>query len=379
MNIMLFLTETCPNDFEILRIIYFVKIVLKIVFIAVPIGLILMIGLDFFKNVTASKEDEMKKNLNIAIKRIIYCVCIFFVPTIVNLAISLLGNLGVNYALYLDCANPDDIDTAINNKAYELVVMASDSLDYNQYSEAYDVVSKMKDGDLKTQYESRLQEVKTAIENEWESLKEDIEPITPTEPINNFDEDTINLFAAGIGMETGGYPGGFACQLITGAVMVNNMYTTYSRREGKPIKSSSNNITYDDLKNMFSYCPVYCNSGGSKMDYINQKGGGLGYLKSTGATDKMINQLQVVAKILLSKEFTIPQDVLGQGMEADWAGMNYSVWGYANTGVSGYNVTFAVINNTGMDGTKDVYGNTVSRNFNDYLKISDDLFKKYIK
>ena len=194
----------------------------------------------------------------------------------------------------------------------------------------------------------------------------------------NFDEDTVNLLAAGIGMEAGGYPDGFKSQLITGAVMINNLYTTISRGGKGTIKSSASNITYDDIKNLFSYCPVYCNSGSSKWNYIKVKGGGIKYLKSTGATDAMINQLQVIAKILLSKEFTIPQHILGQGVEADWAGVDFTVWGKATTGTRFGNVTFAAVNNTGLDESKDVYGNTVSKNFSDYNEIANNLYSKYI-
>ena len=51
-----------------------------------------MIGIDIFKNVIAQKEEDMKKNLSLAIKRVIYCICLFFVPTIVSLMLHLVNN-----------------------------------------------------------------------------------------------------------------------------------------------------------------------------------------------------------------------------------------------------------------------------------------------
>lgn len=89
---------------DILRIIKFVFTLLDIVLFIVPMGLIIMVSVDLAKNVIAGKEDEMKKNLNIAIKRIIFCMVLFLIPTIVSAAISLLGDLGVEYAGCIETA-----------------------------------------------------------------------------------------------------------------------------------------------------------------------------------------------------------------------------------------------------------------------------------
>ena len=99
MNDLIFFAADCVKDCggsDVLRILKFVFILIDLVFFIVPIGLILMLMIDFGKNVIASKEDEMKKNVNMVIKRIIYCVVLFLVPTIVNFAISLVGVDGEN-------------------------------------------------------------------------------------------------------------------------------------------------------------------------------------------------------------------------------------------------------------------------------------------
>ena len=88
---------------EILKIIKFIWSLLDIIFIIVPIGLILMISIDFAKNVIAGKEEEMKKNANLAIKRILFCVAI------VEFTITLLGDLGVDYASCINIALKEDI------------------------------------------------------------------------------------------------------------------------------------------------------------------------------------------------------------------------------------------------------------------------------
>ena len=98
-NIFVFLsliTDACEN-ISVLRTVLFIKKLLNIVFILVPIGLIVMLSIDFAKNVISGKDDEMRKNLNIAIKRLIFVVALFLVPTIVKFAINSLGNFDSNY------------------------------------------------------------------------------------------------------------------------------------------------------------------------------------------------------------------------------------------------------------------------------------------
>ena len=81
---------------DILRVLKFVLILLDIVLFIVPIALIIIIMIDFAKNVIAGKEDEMKKNVSMVIKRLIFCVVLFLVPTIVRFAIRFIGNAGVD-------------------------------------------------------------------------------------------------------------------------------------------------------------------------------------------------------------------------------------------------------------------------------------------
>ncbi len=382
--------DVCNNP-DVLRVIMYIKILLKYIFILVPMGLILMMGLDFFKNVVAGKEEDMNKNTKLSLKRLIFCVVLFFVPTIVSFVIKIVDDSLETDTSYISCitnAESSTIEEKEADYAWNLVAEAKESGDFIKIENALSYINRIKDEEKKKEYKEVIELVKEEIIADAklkQQKEENVRPsVSPSGSSNtninnmNFDEDTVNLLAAGIGMEAGGYPDGFKSQLITGAVMINNLYTTISRGGKGAIKSSASNITYDDIKNLFSYCPVYCNSGGSKWNYIKVKGGGIEYLKSTGATDAMINQLQVIAKILLSKEFTIPQHILGQGVEADWAGVDFTVWGKATTGTRFGNVTFAAVNNTGLDESKDVYGNTVSKNFSDYNEIANNLYSKYI-
>ena len=76
---MYFLSDFCQNE-DALEIILVSSRILKLLFTIIPIILILMVSIDFAKSVISNSEDNMKKQLNIAIKRIIYCIAIFLIP-----------------------------------------------------------------------------------------------------------------------------------------------------------------------------------------------------------------------------------------------------------------------------------------------------------
>lgn len=80
---MYFLLDACQHP-TILRILYFVYLILDIVFIAVPIGLIIMLMVDFSKAVITGDEKEQIKSTKLVTNRIIYAVIIFVIPWIVN-------------------------------------------------------------------------------------------------------------------------------------------------------------------------------------------------------------------------------------------------------------------------------------------------------
>ena len=69
---------------DVLKVVAFIKTLLNIVFIIVPILLILFLSLDLFKNVVGFDEDAKRKNISMFVKRVLMCVCVFLVPTIVN-------------------------------------------------------------------------------------------------------------------------------------------------------------------------------------------------------------------------------------------------------------------------------------------------------
>ena len=65
-----------------------VSLIVKIIFIAVPVLLVVLGSMDLLKGVWAQKEDEIKKGQQTFIKRLIAGVLVFFVYAIVRLLIS---------------------------------------------------------------------------------------------------------------------------------------------------------------------------------------------------------------------------------------------------------------------------------------------------
>lgn len=60
--------------------------------IAIPIILILLGMLDMGKAVTSGKDDEIKKQLVIFLKRAVAAILVFFIPSLVGLVMQLINN-----------------------------------------------------------------------------------------------------------------------------------------------------------------------------------------------------------------------------------------------------------------------------------------------
>lgn len=66
--------------------------ILKVIQYAVPIVLIVIGSIDLVKAVVAGKEDDVKKNQKILIKRAIAAVIVFLVPMLVTTLLGLIGS-----------------------------------------------------------------------------------------------------------------------------------------------------------------------------------------------------------------------------------------------------------------------------------------------
>ena len=107
---MYILLEACQHP-GILRVLYFVTLLLDIVFVLVPIGLIVMLLIDFSK-VVISGDEKASKSTKLVGKRILYAVIIFCIPWIVNLFMDFLDSAGLHnsYRTCLENAKSGNFD-----------------------------------------------------------------------------------------------------------------------------------------------------------------------------------------------------------------------------------------------------------------------------
>ena len=98
---MYILLEVCQNP-TVLRVIYFVSLLLDVVFVLLPIGLVIYLMIDLTKAVVADSEDKQLKSTKLVGKRILYAVIVFAVPWIVSALMSILSSQSIK-SEYLTC------------------------------------------------------------------------------------------------------------------------------------------------------------------------------------------------------------------------------------------------------------------------------------
>ena len=140
---MLFLVELCENP-NVLKIVLLTSYILKVIWIIVPILLIVVVLIDFVKNVISGKEEEQKKNLNTVIKRIIMAIAVYLVPSIVSLIMNLLGSDSIGYFACIENANLEDIKyyQSIYDEEKKTTKQTTDSNDDTNPQKVIPVVKK---------------------------------------------------------------------------------------------------------------------------------------------------------------------------------------------------------------------------------------------
>ncbi len=119
-----------------LRILYLVQVSLQVIRFVIPIGLIIKISIDMYKNMIIKDESKRKENANIAIRRIVASVIVFLVPTMVNLVMSLIENTTGQTYDYKGCLS--DIENInyyieLSNKEEELKELEDKEKALNEY------------------------------------------------------------------------------------------------------------------------------------------------------------------------------------------------------------------------------------------------------
>ena len=83
------ITNACELP-SVLKVLSFVIKAIKIVYFLIPMFLIVLISIDFFKSVLS--PDDTKKNNNLIIKRIISIIALFLLPTIISVVMNIIND-----------------------------------------------------------------------------------------------------------------------------------------------------------------------------------------------------------------------------------------------------------------------------------------------
>ena len=87
---MLILVEC--DQLGLMGALLFIKNIIKIICVAIPVLLLLFLTIDFVRATIEGDSEKMDKVKNVAVKRIIYAVIVFLIPTIVKGSMLLLGD-----------------------------------------------------------------------------------------------------------------------------------------------------------------------------------------------------------------------------------------------------------------------------------------------
>lgn len=88
---------------DVLKALTFIGYLLYFVKLLVPFIIILMGTMDYYKAITANKDDSLKVQTQKFIKRIILGIIVFFVPTILNTFMTFLSDYSDTISLYEEC------------------------------------------------------------------------------------------------------------------------------------------------------------------------------------------------------------------------------------------------------------------------------------
>lgn len=104
--------DTC-NNLSVLGTLFYIKTIIAVICVIVPVLLLLMLTIDFAKAVVASDPQKINLVKKSAVKRIIFAVIVFLVPYIVNGAMGLLEDTSSFFACY-DMATSANVQKLAN-------------------------------------------------------------------------------------------------------------------------------------------------------------------------------------------------------------------------------------------------------------------------
>ena len=161
----------CDNG-DVLSVLRIVNIIILVIKIVVPILLIVTGMVTLMQSIKVGQEDLLAKAKKSLVTKCIAAIVIFLIPTFVNVLSRMSTSDGGSYLGCLNKATIENINQAYMSQAEALLTSSEENLNYNGYYSAVTVVSKIKDRDLKKQYEEKLSVMYKAIEEEIKEKNE---------------------------------------------------------------------------------------------------------------------------------------------------------------------------------------------------------------
>ena len=144
----------------VLEVLYYVKIVIKLICIAVPIILIVTMLIDTVKTVSSGDANlsDLFKKYSI---KLIAAILVFFIPTFVNIIADVVGNDEYNSCLKF--ATREEIENAKYKEIDKLIEVVFKSYKRSDLNIAKSKINQLGDESKKQSYLNKLTEIEKTI------------------------------------------------------------------------------------------------------------------------------------------------------------------------------------------------------------------------
>lgn len=132
---MYLLIDLC-NSSGVLRVFYFLKILLTITLTILPIVVIIVTIIDIFKVVMDGKSDTLTKSLTMSFKRILAAIIVLFIPSIMNYIFTSLVEMKMDFATCFTNANLDYIKEMEKKEKAEIEALRVERIKQREEYEA---------------------------------------------------------------------------------------------------------------------------------------------------------------------------------------------------------------------------------------------------
>ena len=172
------------SDANILKILRYIKIIINIIFVIVPILLLVTASISYLKAISNADKDGIAKTNKAMISKCIAAVIIFFIPLITKMIVKLASTDENDYISCIENATPEGISNAYNKNANDTVKKVKTSYDINDYNKAKDTIRNIDDELEKRALTKELEDAKIIID-----LKQNINDLK-----NNYSEEKYNKY-----------------------------------------------------------------------------------------------------------------------------------------------------------------------------------------